>query len=259
MKWLRPGLLICAALPLLATAEAPKGPPGDDRPANARFDAACLRPGRFVYRLMQEGKEVAKFALTIRRQADGSFRFTGEAAGFDQRWESVATPAFEPIAAALQLQRAGGQRYSMRLAYHDGRVTGTATTVRAENAEKTPVARDERAISDPVPAGTVDQRIDWAAVLSSRLESGLRFTVYDPESGTSQVGVEVGEAGQTAVPAGTYETVRAVYRIEKSHHTEAYEIQATQGSARMMVRETFPNGIVSELVEISAAPGAASE
>jgi hypothetical protein len=72
-------------------------------------------------------------------------------------------------------------------------------------------------VSAAVPTGTVDQRIDWAAMLASRLEVGqkLDFTVYDPATGVSKVAGEVSKVEQIRVPAGTFETIRAVYRIEK--------------------------------------------
>jgi hypothetical protein len=51
------------------------------------------------------------------------------------------------------------------------------------------------------------------------------------------------------VPAGTFETIRAVYRIEKLKETETYEVLASKETPRFMVREDFSNGMSTELVK----------
>ena len=92
---------------------------------------------------------------------------------------------------------------------------------------------------------------DWAAMLASRLEVGqkLDFTVYDPATGVSKVAGEIGKAEQIRVPAGTFETIRAVYRIEKLKETETYEVLASKETPGFMVREDFSNGMSTELVK----------
>src|SRR5215475_12364866 len=59
------------------------------------FDATRLRTGHFDYRMTKAGKEIAKFTVNVEKMADGNFRFTGEATGFNQKWESIATPMFQ--------------------------------------------------------------------------------------------------------------------------------------------------------------------
>jgi hypothetical protein len=88
-------------------------------------------------------------------------------------------------------------------------------------------------------------------MLASRLEVGqkLDFTVYDPATGVSKVAGEVSKAEQIRVPAGTFETIRAVYRIEKLKETETYEVLASKETPRFMVREDFSNGMSTELVK----------
>jgi hypothetical protein len=88
-------------------------------------------------------------------------------------------------------------------------------------------------------------------MLASRLEVGqkLDFTVYDPATGVSKVAGEVSKAEQIRVPAGTFETIRAVYRIEKSKGTETYEVLASKETPRFMVREYFSTGMSTELVK----------
>ena len=206
------------------------------------LDATRLRPGRFDYRMVKASKEIAKFTVTVEKTAVKKFRFTGEAAGFDQKWESISTPTFRPISALLRMQLRDGKMYSMNLRYDDGHVTGL------EQKESSPTNK----IDNDVPPGTIDQRIDWAAAMSSGLKVGdkFNFTVFDPATGVSQVTGEATRDEKTIVPAGTFDTLRIIYQIEKSKGTERYEVFATKALPRMMVREDFPNGTSSELVGI---------
>jgi len=206
------------------------------------FDATRLRTGRFDYRVLKASKEIAKFSLTVEKGAGGNFRFSGEATGFNEKWESIATPTFEPVSAMLRMQLRDGKMYSMNLKYSDGSVTGSEQKESALASE----------IDNRVPQGTVDQRIDWAAAMSSRLEVGdkFNFTVFDSATGISRVTGEVARDERITVPAGAFDTVRVIYQIEKSKGTERYEVFATKDPPRTMVREDFPNGTSSELVGI---------
>ena len=244
---------ICAAFTVSAQIIllAQETPPISD----AKFDAARLRTGRFDYQIMQNGKQLATFTITIDKKVGGNFRFTAK--GLDQEWESIATSSFAPISAALRLEQPKDKKtYSMNLNYDGNRVAGSAgTTVKsmtneAKGAEMKPVSAD-------VPAGTVDQRIDWAAMLASRLEIGqkLNFTVYDPATGVSKVTGEISKEEKTRVPAGTFDTIRTIYKIEKSEGTETYEVLASKEMPRFMVREDFSNGMSIELVKISNEGG----
>jgi hypothetical protein len=190
--------------------------------------------------MMKAGREIAKFTVTVAKLPDGNFRFTGEATGFNQHWESIATQFFQPLSATLRMQRKDGEMYSMNLTYDADRVTGSQQTDSSASSK----------IDNHIPAGTVDQRIDWAAVMASGLEIGdkLHFTVFDPTTGVSEVTGETIRAEQVTVPAGTYDAVRVIYEIAKSKGTERYEVLVTKSLPRMMVREDFPNGTSSELV-----------
>lgn len=219
--------------------------------SDAKFDTTRLRTGRFDYRIMQGGKQIAIFTITVQKQSDGNFRFAAK--GFHQEWESIANRLFEPISAALRIDRPERkQSYSMNLMYDGNRVTGSGGT---SSDKMTDAAKQSamKPVNADVPAGTIDQRIDWAAMLATRLEIGqrLNFTVYDPGTGVSNVVSEVTKAEQVRVPAGTFETIRAVYQIEKSKGTESYEVLASKETPRFMVREDFSGGMSTELVKIS--------
>jgi hypothetical protein len=128
------------------------------------FDAARLREGRFTYRVTAAGKPQGSFVVTIRRQPDGTYRFTGDAIGFNQHWESVTTARFEPIRALLMLTR-HGQPYRMELIYGNNGVS--ATEITGDPAAPAAVVKKTAA---PLTTGpTIDQRIDWASVMASDL------------------------------------------------------------------------------------------
>jgi hypothetical protein len=103
-----------------------------------------------------------------------------------------------------------------------------------------------------VPPDVVDQRIDWATVLAGDLKPGseFRFEVYDPWIGISKAIAKVGPVEQVQVPAGTFAAYRVTYRIEKSTGAETYQVLASEAIPRMMVREDFPDGARSELIQM---------
>ena len=227
---------------LLGALAAQEPEPEQAAPA---LDAARLRTGRFVYRILRGGEEVAKITCTVRRQPYGNVEFTGEATGdYSQRWEAMATASLVPISATLRIGRGPGER-SFRLSYDGEHVTGHVTGGGTKESA-------ERTLDERLPAGTVDQRIDWAAVLSSRLEPGrtFDFSVYDPWSGVSRVVGTVGEAESVRVAAGKFDVYRVTYKIESARGAEPYTLLATREEPRISVREDFPSGTVSELVEI---------
>ena len=248
MKWQSTAfVLLIGAVTAIAQGTPPENKPPEM--SDAKFDASRLRTGRFEYRIVRDGKQIATFTITVDKQSDGNFRFTAK--GFNQEWESVATSSFQPISAALRIERPKKKEsYSMSLTYGRGRVTGLAGTS-ADNMTNDAKLAEMKPVSAAVPTGTVDQRIDWAAMLASRLEVGqkLDFTVYDPATGVSKVAGEVSKAEQIRVPAGIFETIRAVYRIEKSKGTETYEVLASKEMPRFMVREDFSTGMSTELVK----------
>jgi len=216
------------------------------RPA---FDATRLQQGSFRYRTMVDGNEAGQSQIDVRATSGTDrYRFSNAIVGaFSQRWEAIATRAFEPVSASLVFGEGATTKPMFELTYRAGRVTGTALMRRLQPPSRQPV-------DEAVSADTVDQRIDWAAVMSVPvLSAGDRFAfrVYDPETGHSPVSVEVGETAQTTVPAGTFETARIVYRIDKNRGAETYVALVKKATPRLLVHETFPNGSSTELVAVS--------
>jgi len=205
------------------------------------FATSRVQAGRFVYRDTRDGKVLGTFTLTITPQADGTTIFTGDAEGFHQHWRAATTADFTPIYAELRIRRNDQRTYAMDVRYEAGIARGSVTNAPA------PTKSSERA----VPADTVDQRLDWAAMLSSPLDVGERvhFHVYDPDAGLTAVSGQALAAQTVTVPAGTYSALRLQYRMDKSAEPETYVIDVTQTAPRFMVREEFPDGSVTELIE----------
>ena len=235
----RPGLLRLALVlaPLAARATGP-----DARPD---FDAERLRSGVFRYRTVVDGKAAGESRIEVRKSDAGEFVFTNVVEGaFSQSWEAVASRAFAPVSARLTMGAGKDARSVFELAYRGRRVSGFAS------AGKDRPPGERRSVDEAISADTVDQRIDWAAVMAVKdlaPVGGFAFHVYDPGTGLSRVTARVLGLETTAVPAGTYETARVEYRIEKNRGAETYVALVKSAIPRVLVKETFPNGAVTEL------------
>jgi hypothetical protein len=226
-----------------------------DIPSSSSHDTRRLKTGIFAYRDLNHGKEVGKSTITIRKLEDsGNYDFCADSTfvadfkGFrSQRWEAVASSGFEPISATLASVRGAEVSTVFELRYKSGRVTGYMIDRKESGSEMT------RAVDAAVPANTVDQRIDWAAVVAGNLKTGqqFEFNVYDPGTGVGRVSGQVGPLEQGELPAGSFQTYRIIYQVEKSGKTEHYQMLASRDSPHIMLREEFPNGSIAELVQIT--------
>ncbi|HEX3435882.1 MAG TPA: hypothetical protein VHT24_03870 [Pseudacidobacterium sp.] len=218
--------------------------------APAVFNAQRIKLGTFTYRDLEHRNEVGRGIITIKTAAAGKYVFRAKATfaadfqGFhSQQWETVATTALEPVSAKLAFVRDSEISSVFDLEYNSGSVTGFVIR-----------HKEKQLVSATVPTDIVDQRIDWAAILSSNLEPGRKFefSVYDPGTGISRVAVQVDQLEEIRVPAGSFRAYRVLYQIEKAGTTEHYQILVSQDSPHMMLREEFPNGIISELVHMDS-------
>jgi hypothetical protein len=167
---------------------------------------------------------------------------------FSQSWEAVASATFAPVSAKLSFGEGAAARSAFELCYYGNRVTGFLIP------RKEPSKRRE--VDETVTEDTVDQRIDWAAVMALKeYVEGQEFLfhVYDPGTGNSRIRVQIRETGTTVVPAGSFETVRVSYRIDKSNGAETYEAFVTKQAPRFLAKEKFPNGSVGELIELAGS------
>lgn len=212
------------------------------------FDATRLRTGSYSFRTLVDGKEVGRSRIQIRRSADSrNYVFSNLVLGsFSQSWEAVASPTFAPVSAKLSFGQGSAARTVFELAYKGTRVTGFIAS------QKEPFKRRE--VDEAIADDTVDQRIDWAAVMAFKeyVEGHeFKFHVYDAGTGNSLVSVLIGKSEKIVVPAGSFETVRISYRIDKRSGAETYEVFVTKQAPRFLVKEKFPNGSLTELVELT--------
>jgi len=209
-------------------------------------NAKRLKTGRFRYRTLVNGKDAGNSEISLRVTDSGQFAFSNQVSGqFSQRWEAVATVAFVPISAKLTFGEGANGPTGFELRYQGGRVTGFATKRGSGGTG------DRLQIDTEIPPDTVDQRIDWAAAMSEELTAGREFAfrVFDPYAGLSLVAGHVEGTEPVRVPAGTFTGVRVVYRIEKASGPETYQVLTNAEGPRMMLKEEFPNGAVTELVK----------
>jgi hypothetical protein len=219
---------------------------------NAPRQVSHLKLGTFFYRDLDHGTEVGRSVIRIERLPGGSrYRFTNDAnfaadfSGFSsQHWEAVTGSGFEPVSASLAFTRESGSATVFELTYARRRVGGFAV----KNAASSNPLR--RSVGATVRDDTVDQRIDWAAAIGGELTAGLRsrFSVFDPGSGVSEVQMTVWPMESVTAPAGVYAAFRITYEVTKLNKLERYVVFAAGQPRRMMIREEFPNGAVTELV-----------
>jgi hypothetical protein len=216
------------------------------RPAasGSRADARRLRTGSFVYREMNRGQDAGRARIEIQQGAGSEhYRFSTEITGeFGQCWNRWPH-AFSSRSPRLSFGQSPCDVPTFDIAYSGGR--SAATPSHAAPASQ-PV---RRSVDAAVPDDIVDQRIDWAYVLAADFENEKELPVprLRPETGVSLAAARVEGSKKIQVPAGTFEACRIVYRIEKTRGIETYQVLATKGANRMMVREEFSNGFATDL------------
>ncbi|MEA3138153.1 MAG: hypothetical protein QOK23_322 [Gammaproteobacteria bacterium] len=220
--------------------------------ATTQFDARGLQTGEFVYRDSAKGKAIGQSSISIRLSAsDSSYRFSAQTTGYaDQHWESVASPTLIPISAQLTFGKGPDQPKAFELHYANGKVTGFVLNRRS------PEPTTQLPVNASMEPNTVDQRIDWATVMAFDLRKGIRFrfNVYDPTTGSSEVRARVSPRRRIDVPAGSFHVLAVTYWVKKSTGAERYVVYATTSLPRLMVREDFPDGTISELLSF-VSPG----
>lgn len=213
------------------------------------FDASRLRTGTFTYRATIDGKPADLSTSTIARLPDGTYRFAAAIPGFDQSWRTVATRALAPVATRLDMRTRAGRHYTLTLSYSHLRVNGNAV-VHAIPGGGLPDSAD--AVTGKITPSTVDQRIDWAAAMSTDKQPGesFDFQVYDAKTALSRVHCSVADAGIMDTPAGKVRAIRVRYTVYKSTGTESYAVYTTAAFPRVMLREEMRGNLVIRLVSI---------
>jgi hypothetical protein len=239
-------MILSIALILMTSGE-----PGGSL-ATTQIDARNLQTGEFVYRDSAKGKVLGESSISIRLSAsDSSYHFSAQTTGYaDQHWESVASPTLTPISAQLTFGKGPDQPKAFELHYANEKVIGFFLNRRS------PEPKTQLPVNASIESNTVDQRIDWATVMAFDLRKGIRFrfNVYDPTTGSSEVRARVSPRRRIDVPAGSFHVLAVTYWVKKSTGAERYIVYATTSLPRLMVREDFPDGTISELVSF-VSPG----
>jgi hypothetical protein len=234
-------LVVIALVSFLPMPSATQVPRFKDRPD---FDARRLKTGTFVYRDREGSKDLGRSQISIEEiPSSGNFRFSNVVTGkFSQRWVAVTSSTLDPVSASLSFGEGDGSP-AFDLTYSSGRVRGFVVD------RKGPTAGTSRSVNAVVPADIVDQRVDWAAVSASGLQPNreFEFDVYDPSLGISHVLARVGQVQSIRVPVGEFETYPVTYRIEKRTGNETYKVFVSKDEPRMLIREEFPDGAVTDL------------
>lgn len=214
-----------------------------------------IRTGIFSYRDLDLGKPVGSTSLTIQTLTpSGNLSFVAKADftedfhGFhSQQWQAIVKPDFTPVIATLGFFRGNEVVPAFQLAYSSGKVTGFIV----QRHDGTALGQKQSVVA-LLPAGIVDQRIDWAAILATDIVSGSRlaFDVFDPGTGVSHVIAHVGSIQPLQVPAGRFRAFRIVYEMQKPNKAEHYVLYVSAQAPHFMIREDFPNGTISELTRI---------
>jgi hypothetical protein len=232
------------SLVLLWSHALTQSPPLDVVP---RFEAHKLQLGTFRYSDISNGKVVGESRIRVQRsEGEQVYVFSNVVEGAsDQHWKAVITPDFSPISAELTFGGAGEQHKAFDLSYSRNYVSGVAAS-RDRNGFI------DRRIGEEIAVDTVDQRIDWAAVmaLKSYTESEtFSFHVYDPKDGNSRIIATVKGKETIHTKAGEFHVVRILYTTEKASGAQTFEVFINEQVPRFLVKEVFPWGMTSELIE----------
>jgi hypothetical protein len=217
-----------------------------DRSLSDHINAKQLRTGRFHYRDLEKGADIGSSDITIRNGSrPDTFVYTNQVSGrFSQQWEAVAGSHFEPISANLSFGGGDARHVTLDLKYTAQHVTGNFLPRNSHESMK---------VNKNLSPDTIDQRLDWAAVISQVAlipDQTLAFHVFDPATGDSPVTVRVEGVETVEVPAGTFRAMRITYRVEKSSGAETYVVLTNASGPRMLLKEEFPNGSVTELTSV---------
>ena len=216
-----------------------------------QFDAGRLKTGTFTYRDTVDGKAGSLSTSTITLMPDGHYRFTADFPAFDQSWNTVTTRAMAPLQTTLKMRTRDGRHYQMDLAYAGQHVTGEAVTSASADGK---LPGSDQSVTADILDDTVDQRVDWATVMTADAQPGhaFDFKVYDAKTGVSRVSCTVSDAGRMQTALGTVHAIRLKYTVYKASGTEVYTVYTSEAFPRAMLQEDLPGGLVTTLVGVKS-------
>ena len=101
-----------------------------------------------------------------------------------------------------------------------------------------------------LPPWIVDQRVDWAAVMTAGLtpHSSVSFAVFDPATGVSTVEANASGLAVMADFPGRGRLARLDYQVCKSGSAEKYSVFSTTKAPLILVRENLRDDEVDMLI-----------
>ena len=87
------------------------------------------------------------------------------------------------------------------------------------------------------------------ALKSYKESETFTFHVYDPKDGNSRIVATVKGMETIHSRAGVFRVVRILYRTEKASGAQTFDVFINEQVPRFLVKEVFPWGMTSELVE----------
>jgi len=213
------------------------------------FDASRLKTGTFTYRDSVDGKPGSLSTCTVSSLAEGQYRFSCDFPAFDQSWSTIATRSMSPVTTTLKMRTREGRHYALTLTYSGRHVSGEAVTSTSADGK---LPGSDQSVAADIPDDAVDQRVDWATVMTADLKPGEKFDfkVYDAKTAVSRVSCAISDAGIMKTALGAVHAIRLAYTVYKASGTEVYTVYTSSAFPRAMLREDLPGGLVTTLVGV---------
>jgi hypothetical protein len=214
--------------PVTAAATTPQ-------PSNVAIDASALKAMTLVYGVNFQGNPVAENTMVVSRANHAGkdvVKVNSSTSGMITATNELLFEAknFAPVSWNMEMQM-GPQTMSAKLAYANGKITGT-----------TKMPQGDKTIDSPAPAGTLLSGMDQFAMMLNNFATSkqLSMPVFNVQTGTvSNFTAKVVGESKVTVPAGTFD----VYEVE---------VSGADGGSKVFVSKAAPNVIVKQ--EMAAQP-----
>ena len=214
--------------PVAAADAAPKV-------SGVTLDASAIKPMTLVYGVVFQGNPVAENTMVVSRANEAGkdvVKVTSNTSGMITASNELIFEAksFAPVSWNMEMQM-GPQTMSGKLAYANGKITGTAK-----------LPQGDKAIDAAAPAGTLLSGMDQFALMLNNFATTkeLSLPVFNMQTGTvSNFTAKLVGESKVTVPAGSFD----VYELD---------VSGAEGSTKVFVSKTAPNLIVKQ--EFAAQP-----
>jgi hypothetical protein len=205
------------------------------KPSNVSIDASAVKPMTLVYGVAFQGNPIAENTMVVSRANAGGkdvVKVNSSTTGMMTASNELVFEAktFTPVSWNMEMQM-GPQAMSAKLAYANGKITGTSK-----------MPQGEKAVDAAAPAGTLLSGMDQFAIMLNDFATAKQITlpVFNAQTGTvSNFTAKVVGESKVTVPAGTFD----VYDLD---------VSGAEGSMKVFVNKAMPHVIVKQ--EFAAQP-----